>query len=82
MSNPLQNDTPDQPRLDDLISLPEASQLCGLTQQHLALLIRKGELWGKKLGHNWITTRQAIDQYKALEHKPGPKRKKQNQFVF
>jgi hypothetical protein len=66
------------PKLDDLISLQEASQLCGLTQQHLGHLIRRGELWGKRIGRNWITTRQAINQYQALKHKPGPKRKKQN----
>ncbi len=78
MINPAQNDPLDQPRLDDLISLQEATQLSGLTQQHLALLIRRGELWGKRIGRNWVTTRQAINQYQALEHKPGPKRKKQN----
>jgi hypothetical protein len=76
MSNPVQNDPSNQPRLDDLISLPDASQLCGLSQQHLALLIRRGELWGKKMGRDWITTRQAIEQYQVIEHKPGPKRKK------
>jgi hypothetical protein len=78
MTNPAQHDSLDQPRLDDLISLQEASQLSGLTQQHLALLIRRGELWGKRIGHSWVTTYQAINQYQALEHKPGPKRKKQN----
>jgi hypothetical protein len=76
MSNPSQKDTSDQPRLDELISLQEASVLCGLTQPHLALLIRREKLWGKKIGRNWVTTRQAIFQYQALDHKPGPKTKK------
>jgi len=76
MSNPSQKDPSDQPRLDDLISLQEASFMCGLTQPHLALLIRRGILWGKKIGRNWLTTRQAISQYQAIEHKPGPKTKK------
>ncbi len=76
MTNPLQNESSNQFRLDDLISLQEASQLCGLTQPHLALLIRKGELWGKKIGRNWVTTRQAISHYMAIEHKPGPKSSK------
>ncbi len=47
MINPAQNDPLDQPRLDDLISLQEATQLSGLTQQHLALLIRR-ENYGEK----------------------------------
>ena len=76
MANSSQEDTSDQPRLDELISLQEASAICGLTQPHLALLIRRGMLWGKKIGRDWVTTRQAINQYQALDHKPGPKTKK------
>jgi hypothetical protein len=68
--------TSGQPSLDELISLQEASQLCGLSQPHLALLIRQGKLWGKKIGRNWVTTQQAIIRYQALDHKPGPKTKK------
>ena len=76
MSNPSQKDTSEQPRLDDLITLQEASVMCGLTQPHLALLVRRGLLWGKKIGRDWVTTRQAIDIYLALDNKPGPKTKK------
>lgn len=65
-----------QPRLDDLISLREASDLSGLSQPHLALLIRRGELRGKKIGRNWVTTAQAVNEYLAKEKKPGPKAKK------
>jgi predicted DNA-binding transcriptional regulator AlpA len=39
-----------QPRMDELISLREAAELSGLTQPHLALMIQKGELWGKRWG--------------------------------
>ena len=62
-----------QPRLDELISLREAAEICGLSQPHLALLIRKGELWGKKLGRNWVTTAQAVKEYSARDRRPGPK---------
>jgi hypothetical protein len=63
-------------KLNDIISLREAAELSGLTQAHLALLIRKGEIWGKKIGRNWITTKLAVNEYLALGNKPGPKPQK------
>jgi hypothetical protein len=63
------------PKLDDLISLSEASKISGLTQPHLALLIRQRKLWGKKIGRNWVTTEQAVNEYLKLERKPGPRPK-------
>ena len=66
------------PKLDELISLEEAAGLSRLTHAHLALLIRRGELWGKKIGRNWVTTEQAIQEYLARERRPGPKPKKQS----
>jgi len=65
--------TNEQPRLDELISLSQAAEFSGLTQPHLALLIRQGKLWGKKIGRNWVTTEIAVREYMAQEHKPGPK---------
>jgi hypothetical protein len=67
------DETDDQPSLDDLISLSEAAKISGLTQPHLALMIRRGKLWGKKIGRNWITTEQAVQEYLARDRKPGPK---------
>jgi hypothetical protein len=66
----------EQPRLDELISLSQAAELSGLTQPHLALLIRQGKLWGEKIGRNWVTTEIAVREYLALGHKPGPKPRK------
>ena len=63
----------EQPSLDDIISLREAAELSGLTQPHLALLVRQGKLWGKKIGRNWVTTEQAVQEYLVKERKPGPK---------
>ena len=68
------NETTSQPQLNDLISLREAADLSGLTQPHLALLIRRRELWGKKIGRNWVTTAQAVNEYLAQKNKPGPKK--------
>ena len=61
------------PNLDELISLSDAANLSGLTQPHLALLVRRGKLWGKKIGRNWVTTEKVVQEYLARDRKPGPK---------
>ena len=66
----------DQPSLDELISLREAAELSGLSAGHLRLLVRRGELWGVKLGRNWVTTAQAVEEYLAHNRRRGPKPKK------
>jgi excisionase family DNA binding protein len=66
----------DQPSLDDLITLSEAAEISGLSAGHLNHLVRKGELWGKKLGRNWFTTKQAVKEYIIRDRKPGPKPQK------
>ncbi len=65
----------DQPKLDELIPLSEAAEISGLSLGHLGLLIRRGELWGKKIGRNWVTTAQAVREYLARDRRPGPKPK-------
>jgi len=65
----------DQPGLEDLITLSEAAGLCGLSPDHLRRLVRQGDLWGKKIGRNWVTTKKAIEKYLVSYRKPGPKPK-------
>ena len=65
----------DQPSLDDLISLKEAADNSGLSPNHLRLLVGRGDLWGKKIGRNWVTTIKAVNEYLARDRKPGPKPK-------
>jgi len=67
------NKSEEQPKLDDLISLSEAAELSGLSQSHLRLLVRRGEIWGKRMGRDWFTSVQAVQEYVARERKPGPK---------
>lgn len=62
-----------EPAIDDLLSLSEAAERCGLSASHLRLLVRNGEIWGKKLGRNWVTTEGAVKVYLARNPKPGPK---------
>jgi hypothetical protein len=64
-----------EPALTELIPLAEAATLSGLSHGHLALLIRRGELWGKKIGRNWVTTKKAVEEYLATNPRPGPKHK-------
>ena len=66
----------DQPSLDELISLRDASELSGLSAGHLRLLVSQGKLWGTKIGRNWVTTTQAVEEYLAQDRRPGPKPKK------
>jgi hypothetical protein len=63
----------DQPNLDDLISLSEAAEISGFTTRHLRNLASSGDLWAKKLGRNWVTTTQAVQEYLSRDIKPGPK---------
>ena len=48
---------------DDLISLYEASDISGLSHDHLRRLAEQGKLDAKKIGRNWITTKGAIFKY-------------------
>ena len=63
----------DQPGLDDLISLKKAAELCGLSHDHLRRLAGQGELWARKIGRNWVTTEQAVQEYVARDRRPGPR---------
>jgi len=65
----------DQPILDDLISLKDAAENSGLSPNHLRLLVSRGDIWGKKIGRNWVTTLQAVNEYLARDRRPGPKTK-------
>ena len=64
------------PSLDDLISLSEAAEMSGLSAGHLNLLVRRGHLWGRKLGRNWFTTNAALSEYLAQDRRPGRKKSK------
>ena len=48
-----------------LISITEAAALSGLSADHLRRLAEKGRLKARKIGRNWITTREAVAEYMA-----------------
>jgi hypothetical protein len=65
-----------QPKLDELLTLNDAAKISGLSHSHLRLLVRQGELWGKKVGNFWFTTEKAVREYLARDVRPGPKPRK------
>ena len=70
------NDT-DCPNLEELLSLNEAAKLSGLSHDHLRRLAGQGKIWAKKIGRNWITTKQAVMKYMENKRSPGrPKKTK------
>jgi hypothetical protein len=70
------NDKNSQPNIDELISLTKAAEISGLSPSQIRLLVSKGVIWGKKLGRNWFTTVQNVENYMKLDRKPGPKSRK------
>jgi len=37
-----------------MYSVKEAAQKMGISERHLRLLLEKGQIKGKKLGHDWL----------------------------
>jgi hypothetical protein len=64
------------PAIDELISLRQASQIRGISPNHLRLLVGKGKVWGKKIDTLWVTTEKAVLEYQSQGIRPGPKSKK------
>jgi len=62
-----------QPGWGELIPLSIAANISGLSPSHLRLLVSSEEIWGQKIGRNWVTTEQAVRDYLARDRKPGPK---------
>ena len=60
----------------DLINLEEASIILGLSSDHLRRLMEKGSIKGKKIGRDWITTKDFVMEYIQQKHRPGRKPKK------
>ena len=65
-----------QPNLNDLISLRQASEITGLTTNHLRLMISREKLWARKIDSFWVTTEEALSDYLENRAKPGRKPQK------
>ncbi|GAC1413991.1 MAG: hypothetical protein NVSMB66_6860 [Candidatus Doudnabacteria bacterium] len=62
VSNPTQS----QNQSSNFISLQEASEATGYHQDYLGSLARNGKLNAQKIGRNWVTTNEAIEE--LLKH--------------
>jgi len=60
----------------NLISIEEASVHSGLSKRHLRLLLEQRKIKGKKVGRDWITTKEEVGKYLSTNPKPGPKPRK------
>lgn len=61
------------PSPDELIPLSLAAEFSELSHSHLRLLLRDGEIEGRKMGRDWFTTLRAVRAYEARIRRPGPK---------
>ena len=56
------------------LSTAEASQLSGLSRNHITLLLRQGKLEGHNFGHRlWTVYADSLEHYMSTPHKSGPK---------
>lgn len=49
---------------EDVLTVPEAAEVLGVTQQRVRFLIRRRKLPGWKLGRDWIILRNAVEERK------------------
>ncbi len=61
--------------LKDLITIPQVVTLTHFSRSHIRKLLKSGKIPGIQKGSIWYTTEKAIQDYLAVEHKPGPKPK-------
>lgn len=58
---------------DKYVSLAEGAEYSGYSQDYLRFRIRQGKLRGAKIGRNWLTAKEWLDEYleKVAEYKEG-----------
>lgn len=54
---------PDLSEKEGLISLKEATKYCNYSQEYLSLLARQRKISAIKINKEWVTTREAIEEY-------------------
>ena len=59
--------------LDDILSLDEAARMLGRSAVTLRWAAQTGGLPAKKLGRDWVTTREWVNWYRTL-HRRGSSR--------
>ena len=59
--------------INDAITVAQAASHSGLSKRHVRLLLEKGLIIGKKIGRDWITTKQEVNRYLVTNPRPGRK---------
>ena len=54
-----------------MYSVKEAAQKIGISDRHLRVLLEKGQIKGKKLGHDWVVL--SLDYERKRKPKGGKK---------
>jgi len=60
-----------------MYSVKEVSTKLGISERHVRLLLSKGEISGKKLGHDWVV----LDLDYTRKRKPKTARKRKNIYT-
>jgi hypothetical protein len=63
---------PEEPKY---ISLQEATRHCSYSQEYLSLRARAGKLRAIKIGRNWVTTKEWLEEYVGIGEE------EQNQYI-
>ena len=59
---------------DDWITLRDAAELAGYTENHLRVLLREGKIKGRKFAIVWQVSRRSLDVFLQEQSKKGEKR--------
>ena|GEM_PF-1664351 len=62
--------------MGEFITLKEAANLSGYHQDYLGQLIRSGKISGRRVGKEWLVTRNTLAKYMAVKNKVPAVRKK------
>jgi excisionase family DNA binding protein len=55
------------------LTTKQAAELTGYTPDHIALLVRRGDLSGERKGRDWFIEAAALLKYVEQKPTPGPK---------
>lgn len=61
---------------NEIITTKEAAKIAGRSRDQILYLLRHGIIKGKKMGRDWLTTREEVERYIASNPRPGRKPKK------
>ena len=69
---------------EEYISLTEATKYCNYSQEYLSLRARQGKLKAEKIGRNWTTKKEWVEEYfgKTNSEKARVQEKRTNGFSF